>query len=198
MVVLFVLPAIAFLPSPPTPLPRDEVLERMKEYKKALGVTCTYCHAEDDMEVWTRNKLVAQYMQKEFVNKLTLHDKNTKGKVKLTCNYCHQGKAKIIDRTPPPAGQGGNGPGGATGPNANKMWNTMQMFTKGLSVSCTYCHTSTDWTGDNGRKKTARTMLKNFCQNLAGPNDKTMTCLDCHKGKPLFLPTEKDIPQKKK
>lgn len=180
----------------PTTHGDDDLDEKMEKYTEALGVECTYCHVDGDEEKWTRNKMVAKYMQTEYVDKITVDQKGKKEKI--SCNYCHKGKAKTIDRTPPAnKGGGGYGPGGGGGgPNANKMWQVMQMFTKGLSANCNYCHESMNWNGDNGRKKTTRTMYKDYCKNLYKSDGKVVTCADCHKGKPTFLPTKQDADKK--
>ncbi|OHB76860.1 MAG: hypothetical protein A2Z34_04295 [Planctomycetes bacterium RBG_16_59_8] len=170
----------------------DDMDERMEKYCESLGVECTFCHIDGEEDKWTRNKRVADYMQKEFVDKLLVQQNGKK--VKITCQYCHKGKAKTIDRTPPPAGRGGNGPGGATGPNANKMWAIMQTFGKGLSVNCNYCHEAMNWSGDNGRKKTTRIMYKDYCVNIVKADGKVLACIDCHRGKPTFLPAAEAAP----
>ena len=73
----------------------EALMAMMQSYTKALGVKCDYCHTADFGED-TPHKEVARYMITTFTNNLT-KDGNP-----VTCNDCHQGRARVLSRLPRP------------------------------------------------------------------------------------------------
>lgn len=69
----------------------DARVERMTAYADALGVGCDYCHLEGNYKKQTRNIKVTLVME-NWVKML----RKKSDKKKVTCNDCHQGKAKIL------------------------------------------------------------------------------------------------------
>ena len=70
---------------------KDALKARMKAISDALGVKCDYCHDTSDFSKTSRNQQIAAWMQVNFVDRLHTPD----GK-ELSCEGCHQGKAKIM------------------------------------------------------------------------------------------------------
>lgn len=70
----------------------------MKPFAKALGVQCSHCHDTRSFKAPTPNKKIAAHMWNDFVRTLAMQD----GSV-LFCDSCHQGKAKVLDRSAMPA-----------------------------------------------------------------------------------------------
>lgn len=79
---------------------RGEIVAMMKEMQKALGVkACDHCHVRRrdgrlDPVTPTPNKVVARMMMEKFTDRLL--DIRT-GKP-ATCQTCHEGKAKFLER----------------------------------------------------------------------------------------------------
>lgn len=68
----------------------------MPLFVKALGYeNCNGCHVEGDFKKKTRNIHIAEHMYDEFVAALR-DDKNA---ATMFCDSCHQGKAKILNRS---------------------------------------------------------------------------------------------------
>lgn len=68
----------------------------MPLFVKALGYeSCTGCHVEGDFKKKTRNLRVAEHMYDEFVASL----RDDKGAATVFCDSCHQGKAKVLNRS---------------------------------------------------------------------------------------------------
>jgi hypothetical protein len=75
----------------------DAITEIMNGIKEALGVQCTHCHVRKegkfDYKKWTGHKRIALWMYVNVVQKM----KNADGSA-LTCNNCHNGKAKFLKK----------------------------------------------------------------------------------------------------
>ncbi len=84
----------------PKNLPPIEKLEPralrgvMKVMARSLGLRCAECHVDGDFAAPTRRKKIAARMWNEFAARLTLADGSP-----LFCDSCHQGKAKLLDRS---------------------------------------------------------------------------------------------------
>jgi nitrate/TMAO reductase-like tetraheme cytochrome c subunit len=76
---------------------KDQVMNVMQAFTKALGVKCDYCHQEGDFAAETPRKQVARFMMTEFSAKLTKPDGSRVG-----CNDCHQGHALPLSHLPFP------------------------------------------------------------------------------------------------
>lgn len=75
-----------------------EVMERMKEYNRALGVNCDYCHIPDPkapqgyrFDVDTPRKKTAKWMQEKVVDALVTREGN-----RIDCRTCHDGRARFL------------------------------------------------------------------------------------------------------
>jgi hypothetical protein len=84
----------------PKNLPPMEKLEPralrgvMKIMARSLGLRCAECHVDGDFAAPTRRKKIAAHMWNEFAARLTLADGSA-----LFCDSCHQGRAKLLDRS---------------------------------------------------------------------------------------------------
>lgn len=68
----------------------------MPLFVKALGYEgCNGCHADGDFKKKTRNLKIAEHMYDEFV--VALRDE--KNAATVFCDSCHQGKAKMLNRS---------------------------------------------------------------------------------------------------
>jgi hypothetical protein len=68
----------------------------MPLFVKALGYAdCKGCHVEGDFKKKTRNMHIAEHMYDDFV--VAMRDE--KGAATMFCDTCHQGSAKILNRT---------------------------------------------------------------------------------------------------
>jgi hypothetical protein len=76
-------------------MPHDQVMAQMQSYTKALNIKCDYCHSGGFAND-TPRKEVARYMITEYSGNLTKDGKA------VTCNDCHQGRAKMAARLPRP------------------------------------------------------------------------------------------------
>ena len=72
---------------------RKQVTDYMKtKFRKGLGVKCKYCHEKDDFASdKNKHKRIARKMMRMTS---AMDRKYFKGKKKLTCFTCHQGKKK--------------------------------------------------------------------------------------------------------
>lgn len=68
----------------------------MSTFTKSLGVTCKHCHDGTDFRAPTENKRIATHMWNDFVRGLVQADG-----APLYCDSCHDGRAKMLDRTSP-------------------------------------------------------------------------------------------------
>ena len=66
----------------------------MGTFTKSLGVKCTHCHDESNFEAATPMKKLTLRMWDDFVRGLAFDDGSA-----VYCDSCHQGSAKLIDRT---------------------------------------------------------------------------------------------------
>lgn len=69
-----------------------EVMKRMKEYNKALGVECDYCHVPNKFEIDTPRRRTAKWMQEHLVDGLV----TKKGSQPIDCHTCHDGRARFL------------------------------------------------------------------------------------------------------
>ena len=76
-------------------MPHEQLMAQMQSYTKALNIKCDYCHSGEFTNDSPR-KEVARYMITEYTNNLTKDGKA------VTCNDCHQGRAKMAARLPRP------------------------------------------------------------------------------------------------
>jgi hypothetical protein len=74
----------------PADLDKKQVKKIMKQWAKALGVECDYCHDPDDMAKETKKKEVARKMYKmmQYINSRHMKEYDDK----VTCKTCHQGR----------------------------------------------------------------------------------------------------------
>jgi Na+-translocating ferredoxin:NAD+ oxidoreductase RnfG subunit len=70
---------------------KKQIKKAMKGISDALGVECDYCHDLDDMAKDTEHKESARAMMK-MVN--TINKDSFKGKPRVRCVTCHNGKKK--------------------------------------------------------------------------------------------------------
>ena len=72
----------------------DKLRKVMKTFTKALGVTCTDCHVENDFRASTPRKAIAAGMWDHFARPLAMTD----GAL-VYCDSCHQGRiTPLLDR----------------------------------------------------------------------------------------------------
>lgn len=76
--------------------PRPQLMEAMNSFTKALGVECNYCHTSD-FDDETPRKQMARFMMTEYARGLTKKDGSA-----VTCNDCHQGRARPLAVLPFP------------------------------------------------------------------------------------------------
>jgi nitrate/TMAO reductase-like tetraheme cytochrome c subunit len=183
-------------------LSRPQILSVMEEWSTALGVDCNYCH-QDRFETETVRKQVARLMQREYVVAL----KRTDGRA-VSCQDCHQGKAKLLGIRPFENGStGGKTSAGAPVLRAMRvklkamgvlLWRAstkvqflpkkhfmqeMQSYNQALSVNCNYCHKQGDFEAETTHKQTARFMRKEFSAKFIKANGQPVSCNDCHQGR---------------
>ncbi len=75
-------------------LTKDQRNGVMKLFAESLGISCNGCHEEGAFKNPTRRKNIASKMWDEYAVKLSM----TSGEP-LFCDSCHQGRAKVLDRT---------------------------------------------------------------------------------------------------
>lgn len=68
------------------------IMERMKEYNKALGVDCDYCHVPNKFTIETPRSKTAKWMQEQIVDRLA----EKEGTKPVTCLTCHAGRARFL------------------------------------------------------------------------------------------------------
>lgn len=74
----------------PANTPKKEIKKIMKGISDALGENCDFCHDLDDMSSdKNEHKVVAREMMKMTAE---LNKKHFKGKPRVTCMTCHNGK----------------------------------------------------------------------------------------------------------
>ncbi|MDD5543458.1 MAG: NapC/NirT family cytochrome c [Acidobacteriia bacterium] len=78
---------------------RDNMLDVMNAFSKALGVKCDYCHTSDPEEE-TPRKQIARFMFAQFTQGLVKKDGSA-----ITCMDCHQGHARPLTVLPFPRPQ---------------------------------------------------------------------------------------------
>ena len=66
----------------------------MESFTKALGVSCTGCHVQNDFAAATPRKNVARRMWTDILGRLQLADG-----APLYCDSCHQGNTTFLDRS---------------------------------------------------------------------------------------------------
>jgi hypothetical protein len=80
----------------PKSLTKAEVKKIMKQWTRALGVECEFCHDMDDMAKDSAHKKVARKMVRMVSD---LNDKQLKGfKEKVSCMTCHRGKKEPAEK----------------------------------------------------------------------------------------------------
>jgi hypothetical protein len=82
-------------------VPQGQFINAMRSFNTALGVECTFCHAQDRSSDEKGEKLMARKM-------LTMtHDINEKffaGKGEVHCYTCHKGVSHPVSEAPAAAG----------------------------------------------------------------------------------------------
>ena len=74
----------------PKGLSKPEVKKIMKQWTRALGVECEFCHDLDDMAKDTKNKKIARQMVRMSTD---INEKQLATvKNKVSCMTCHRGK----------------------------------------------------------------------------------------------------------
>lgn len=68
---------------------KKDLKKMMKEFSKALGVKCDFCHEQPAFEKDTEHKKFAREMIKMVQDNNKKYFKNSKKKI--TCNTCHMG-----------------------------------------------------------------------------------------------------------
>lgn len=87
---------IAKLPKKLDKMTKAQKSKIMKLFVKSLGYeNCNGCHVEGDFAKKTRNMNIAEHMYDEFV----VGFRGEKGAATMFCDSCHQGKAKILNRS---------------------------------------------------------------------------------------------------
>lgn len=180
-------------------LSRPQVMQVMRDWSRALGVDCSYCH-QASFESETPRKQIARQMQREFVAALKHSDGSA-----ISCQNCHQGQPHLLSR----ASAYSKSSAGPLRPLRVKlksagvvMWRAstkvrflpkkhfmerMMSFNQALGVNCSYCHKQGDFEAETPRKQTARLMMKEFSAQLLKPDGKPVSCNDCHQGRARVL-----------
>jgi cytochrome c7-like protein len=109
---------------------QEEIRARMKKVAASLGVKCSHCHDTSDFEKPTDMKNVANLMWDRMVVGL-----KTKDGADLSCEHCHNGKAKFLDRSDK---------------EALKEWMKVNFVEKlapkdGSKMECDTCHRGARW-----------------------------------------------------
>ena len=73
----------------PKEMGKPEIKKLMKGIADSLGVQCDFCHDTDDMAKDTEHKEIARAMMKMTAE---INKTNFKGKQRVTCMTCHNGK----------------------------------------------------------------------------------------------------------
>ncbi|MFL6246421.1 MAG: c-type cytochrome [Thermoanaerobaculia bacterium] len=85
-------------------LPSSQLIPVMAFMSNSLGVTCAYCHAKE----WDSDeKPMKDVARRMIALQRTINDQQFAGKLAVTCNTCHQGRA-IPSATPDVANAGWN------------------------------------------------------------------------------------------
>lgn len=158
-------------------LTRQQLIQEMGKFNKALGVECSFCHVRP-FDADTPRKSTARLMVRDY----TMAMKHKDGSA-LNCDDCHKGQPNFL-RTRAFEGAVGKKLAGLQvlkGVPHEKLMQVMQGFTKALGVECSYCHTD-DFDDDTPRKQIARFMMTEFTGNLVKQDGTAVTCNDCHQG----------------
>src|ERR1700749_3300892 len=103
--------------------PADQLQPAMQFISAALGVNCTFCHAQGDFasdEKGTKKTARAMMQMTAMINKEAFH-----GRQQITCESCHRGATHpvsippVVDSEAPASATtpvAGPGPAGANGP----------------------------------------------------------------------------------
>lgn len=180
-------------------LSRLQVMQVMRDWSRALGVDCSYCH-QASFEAETPRKQIARRMQREFVATLKHSDGSA-----ISCQNCHQGQPNLLSR----ASAYSQSSAGPLRPLRVKLksagvvlWRAstkvrflpkkhfmerMLSFNQALGVNCSYCHKQGDFEAETPRKQTARLMMKEFNAQLLKQDGKPVSCNDCHQARARLL-----------
>ena len=157
---------------------RQQVVQVMREWERALGVECNYCHVRP-FEQDTARKTTARIMLRDYVMGMKHKDGSA-----VSCKDCHDGQATPLRtrafETAFTAKQGGRQV--LKDLSKDKLMEVMNAFTKALGVKCDYCHNVADFDHDTPRKQIARFMMTEFSGKLAKTDGSAVMCNDCHKG----------------
>lgn len=84
-----------------TTVPSGQFIQYMRAFNAALGVECSFCHAQDRSSDEKKEKLMARTM---LTMTHEINDKFFKGEMEVRCFTCHQGKTHPVSA--PPAAEG--------------------------------------------------------------------------------------------
>lgn len=79
-----------------TDMNREQIMQVMNGFTKALAVNCTYCHTES-FTTETPRKQITRFMMTEFTQGLTKRDGST-----VSCADCHKGHGRLLSVLPLP------------------------------------------------------------------------------------------------
>jgi len=180
-------------------LSRLQVMQVMRDWSRALGVDCSYCH-QASFEAETPRKQIARRMQREFVAALKHSDGSA-----ISCQNCHQGQPNLLSRASAYS-QSSTGPLRSLRVKLKSagvvLWRAstkvrflpkkhfmegMLSFNQALGVNCSYCHKQGDFEAETPRKQTARLMMKEFNAQLLKQDGKPVSCNDCHQARARLL-----------
>jgi hypothetical protein len=161
-----------------------DVQARMDEWSKALGVTCTHCHLDQQWDLAYLPVFDLAYRMSKMVESVNANELKAYGGI--TCNTCHQGQL-----TPPKVTQ--------------EQWERdakryesvfngdaslalqMGVFTASLGTGCSHCHDPKNWGWDDHPNKAVarrmRGLVGGINKHFAGVKNPEIGCMTCHQGK---------------
>jgi len=78
-------------------VPSGEFIGYMRSFNAALGVECTFCHAQDRSSDEKGEKLMARKM---ITMTHEINEKNFAGKMEVRCFTCHKGTQHPVSEPP--------------------------------------------------------------------------------------------------
>lgn len=159
-------------------MPRQQLIQTMRDWSAALGVECSYCH-QAPFDTETPRKHVARLMVRDYVNGAKHADGSA-----VSCKDCHQGAPTPL-RTQP--FESWKMEGGLQVIKREQVREVMGAFTKALGVNCAYCHKEGDFAAETPRKQVSRYMMTEYSGKMTKADGSMMSCNDCHQGNALPL-----------
>jgi hypothetical protein len=155
------------------------IAESMKRFAAALGVDCSFCHADNDWTDDTKPQwAIARNMELMVA---TLNAEQLAQTSGVQCATCHDGHTRPA-RLPPERWQAFAARWPSTAGEDQKL--TMSVYSASLGVECEYCHDPSDWKSPaKPAFATAQRMIAMFevFPKFMPPTARTQ-CYMCHKG----------------